>query len=138
MGEKAEQELKEAFYEEKSKQDMPEGPKDPNIISSGRGDQLFYDTGTGRFFRASVLWLEKCQQEISHRIFTDDYASANELADMLGLPCTTYGNLLGWNTKDLDSSTKLIDMAWTHCSMSDWGEPYGILEYDIHERFKDY
>ena len=136
MGEKAERELKEAFHEEKSKEAMPEGPKDPNIVSSGHGDSLFYDSGTGRFFRADVAWLERCRLEISHRIFTDEYASANELADLLNLPCTVFGNLLGWNTSDLDSSTKEIDMRWTYCSMSDWGEPYGILEYDVHERFK--
>lgn len=137
LGEKAGQEFKEKYAEKRSKEDMPKGPKDPAIHATGHGDQLFYDGGTGRYFRASVAWLEKCQNEISHIIFTDDYASANELAYLLGLDCTTYGNLLGWNSDDLDRSTKKIRMEWKHCSMSDWGEPYAILEYDVHERFKE-
>lgn len=137
LGEKAEKELVDKFNEDKSKEAMPKGPKDPAIHATGHGDQLFYDTGTGRFFRASVAWLEKCQNEISHLIFTDDYASANELAYLLGLDSTVYGNLLGWNSDDLDRTTKKISMKWSHCSMSDWGEAYGILEYTVHERFKE-
>lgn len=136
FGEKAESEVQDEYYREQSEKTMPEGPKDTSIISTGKGDQLFYDSGTGRFFRASVSWLEKCRVDISQIIFANDYASANELADLIGLPSTTYGNLLGWNVDDLDGHEKLIFMRWDRCYMTEWGETYAVVEYPVHEHYK--
>ena len=137
VGDKRESEIRDSFYEEQAKEHMPTGPEDRHIASTGEGDKLFFDQGTGRFFRSSVRWLDHCRHAISNNIFSYDYASANELADLIGLEPTSYGNMLGFNVNDLDPQTHLIDMRWSRCYMSPWGEPYAVLEYNVHERFKE-
>ena len=136
IGEKEESKIRDSYYEQLSKESMPESSDDRTIIQTGEGDKLFYDEGTGRFFRASTRWLDHCRNAISHEVFAHDYASANEFADIIGLPCTTYGNCLGFNSNDLDSYTHLLDISWNRCYMSDWGEPYAVLEYTVHERYQ--
>ncbi len=136
IGEKEESKIRDEYYKELSKETMPESSDDRTIIQTGEGDKLFFDSGTGRYFRASTRWLEHCRVEISHEVYAYDYASANELADIIGLSCTTFGNELGFDTEDLDHSTHLIDMRWDRCYMSDWGEPYAVLEYTVHPRYR--
>ena len=137
LGEKKESEIRDSYYEQKANDHMPDGPEDRHIACTGEGDKLFFDEGTGRWFRADVRWLDHCRHEISHEIFTNDNASANELAYLIGLEPTTFGNVLGWDTDDLDPVNHLVDMRWNRCYMSPWGEPYAVLEYNVHERFRD-
>ena len=136
FGEKAESEVKDEYYREKSQEVMPSGPKDSCIICTGHGDQLFFDTGTNTYVRASVQWLEKCRVDISQIIFANDYASVNEWRDIFGLGCCTFGNYLGWNNKeDLHGHERLIDMRWNRCYMTDWGETYAAIEYTAHDNY---
>lgn len=137
IGNKAESEIQDAFYKEKIEESMPDGPQDSSIICTGRGEQLFYDVQSGRYFRCSTVWLDKCRVDISHMIFTDDYASINELYYLLGLPAVSLGNLAGWNNKDdLDTSTKLIDMRYDiRCFMTSWGETCATLEVSAHDGY---
>lgn len=137
IGEKAESEIKDEYYREQSQKVMPEGSQDSCIIHTGHGDQLFFDSGSNTFFRASVQWLEKCRVDISQLIFANDYASVNELYDFIGLNCCSLGNLAGWNSKDdLFGRERLIDMRWNRCYMTEWGETYAVLEYTPHDRFE--
>ena len=137
IGEKAEAEIQDAYYKEKIENTMPSGPQDSSIICTGRGEQLFYDAATGRYFRCSTLWLDKCRVNISQMIFTDDYASLNELYYMIGLDPVELGNLAGWNNKDdLDSTTKLIDMRYdTNCYMTKWGETCATFKVMAHDGY---
>lgn len=137
LGEKKESEIRDSYYEKEALKDIPEGPDDRCIICTGEGDYLYRDNGTKQWFRASPRWLDHCRHEISKSIFTYDSASANELADIIGIEPTEFGNLLGFDTDDLDSATHLIDMRWNRCYMSPWGEPYAVVEYSVHERFRD-
>ena len=137
VGEKEYEKLEYKLQEEKSREVMPEDEKSIDIAQSGHGDQLFFDVGSQRFFRASTNWLERCREQISHNIFTDGYASANELEWLFGLTPSMFGNKLGWSYDDLDDQTKKIDMKWTKCYMAPWGETYAAVEYEVHERFKE-
>ena len=136
IGEKKESEIQDSFCEKQAMEDIPNGPDDRCIICTGEGDYLFRDNGTKQWFRASPRWLEHCRNQISHIIFTYDDASANELAEIIGIETTDFGNLLGFDTEDLDKQTRLIDMRWNRCYMSPWGEPYAVVEYSVHERFR--
>lgn len=138
IGEKKESEIRDSYHEKQAINDMPEGPNDRCIICTGEGDYLFRDNGTKQWFRASPRWLEHCRTQISHLIFTYDNASANELAEIIGIEPTDFGNLLGFDTDDLDPHSRLIDMRWNRCYMSPWGEPYAVVEYNVHERFRNY
>ena len=137
IGEKAEAEIQDAYYKEKIENTMPEGPKDSSIICTGRGEQLFYDIQSGRYFRCSTLWLDKCRVDVSHMIYTDDYASINELYYLIGLDSVSLGNLAGWNSRDdLDNTSKLIDMRYDRrCFMTSWGETCATLEVNAHDSY---
>lgn len=137
LGEKKGSRVIDSYYEKQAKESMPDGPEDRHITNTGEGDDLFFDEGTGRWFRADVRWLDHCRHQISNDIFVNDSASANEWAYMVGLESTTFGSVLGWDTEDLDPVNHLIDMRWNRCYMSPWGEPYAVVEYNVHERFRN-
>ena len=130
LGEKKAKAIEDDYYQEQAQKNMPSGPKDMNICLTGHGDQLYFDEGSSRFFRASPQWLEKCKVDISHQIFVDNYASVNDFYYILGIPTCGLGNLAGWeSTHDLDSDD-LIDMRWdSRASTADWGETFGFLTY---------
>lgn len=137
VGDKEFEKIQTDFHEAEAKEHMPDGPHSPDIAQSGHGDQLFFDVGSQRFFRASTNWLEKCRDEISHSIFTDGYAGANELEYMFGLTASMFGNKLGWDYDDLDDQTKKISMRWDKCYWAPWNETYAAVEYEVHERYMD-
>lgn len=137
FGEKKAKEIEDEYYQEQAQKNMPSGPRDASICITGHGDQLYFDEGSSRFFRASPQWLEKCKVDISHQVFCDNYASVNDFYYILGIPACGLGNLGGWeSTHDLDSDS-LIDMRWdVRAGTSDWGETYGFLTYWPKSRYK--
>lgn len=137
IGEKAELDIRDDYWREESQKHLPSDKNDNVIICTGHGDQLYYDEGSGRFFRASPQWLEKCKVEISHKIFCEDYASVNELYYIMGLPTVALGNNTGWNSKYDLNADHLIQMRWDVRSYAtDWGEFYGCLDYEPNIRFR--
>lgn len=137
LGDKKAKEIDDDYYHEQAQKNMPAGPSDRNICVTGHGDQLYFDEGSGRFFRASPQWLEKCKVDISHDIFVNNWASVNDFYYILGIPDIEFGNGYGWNSShDLDSDD-LIYMRWDlRAGTSDWGETYGFLSYEAKTRFK--
>lgn len=137
FGEKKAKEVEDEYYQEQAEKNMPTGPRDTNICITGKGDQLYYDEGSGRFFRASPQWLERCKVDISHEVFVNDNASVNDFYYILGIPAIDLGNGAGWeSTHDLDGDN-LIDMRWDlRAGTSEWGETFGYLSYRARTRFR--
>lgn len=82
------------------------------VIITGNGDVLCYDTITGRYFESNVETLRKAQNDINQQILTNMYASLWDFYELIGLPSTAYSNEVGWNTDtllDLDFSTVLSE-----------------------------
>jgi hypothetical protein len=72
-------------------------PRPETVIITGGGDQLCYDTLTGRYFKSTAEKIRKAAQDLDARILQDDmYASQNEFYDLLGLDGCTAGQELGW------------------------------------------
>ena len=137
LGDKQAKEIEDEFYQEQAEKNMPAGPRDTSICLTGKGDQLYFDEGSGRFFRASPQWLERCKVDISHEVFVNNNASVNDFYYILGIPAIELGNGAGWeSTHDLDSDN-LIDMRWDlRAGTSDWGETFGYLSYRAQTRFR--
>ena len=137
LGERKAKEIEDDFYQEQAQKNMPSGPNDANICQTGHGNQLYFDEGSSRFFRASPQWLEKCKIDISHEVFVNNYACVNDFYYILGIPACSLGNLAGWeSTHDLDRDD-LLDIRWdSRASTSDWGETFGFLTYYPKTRFK--
>lgn len=74
---------------------------DSQVIITGGGDQMCYDTLTGRYFRSDIELIRRAENEINRRVLADMYAAHNEFYDLLGLAQTTIGDELGWNIDNL-------------------------------------
>jgi hypothetical protein len=74
---------------------------DAQVIITGGGDQLCFDTLTGRYFHSDIEEIRRAENEIKRRILTDMYAPHNEFYDLLGLEAVTVGDELGWNIENL-------------------------------------
>ena len=76
--------------------------QDAQVIITGGGDQLCFDTLTGRYFRSDVETIRRAENEINHRIINGDmYASHNEFYELIGLEGVVVGNELGWSLENL-------------------------------------
>lgn len=80
---------------------MDENPVgDTQVIITGGGDALCYDSITGRYFRSDVEKIRRAENEINHRILNDMYAAHNEFYALVGLDGVTIGDELGWNIEN--------------------------------------
>jgi hypothetical protein len=92
------------------------------VIITGNGDVLCYDTISGRYFKSNVETLRRAENDVTAQIYNDQYASLHEFYTLIGLPGTKYSNEVGWNPENrlyLDFSTVL----------SEDGQPCLSLEY---------
>jgi Family of unknown function (DUF6353) len=87
--------IDDEIMEAKIKRDPP---KEGTVIVTGGGDQLCYESLTGRYFRSSAEKIRRAAQDIDARILQGDlYASLNEFFGELGLDSTSMGELMGFN-----------------------------------------
>ena len=103
---------------------------DSQVIITGGGEQLCYDSLTGRYFRSDVELIRRAENEINRRVVNDMYASHNEFYELLGLAPTTIGDELGWN---IDNFIEIILTA--HLAQD--GVPCLAIGY-VHMPRKDY
>jgi len=82
------------------------------VIITGNGDMLCYETLTGRYFMSNIEALRQAQNNINAEIINNMYASQNDFYSAIQLYQTEYGDELGWevgNLVDLEFSSKLAD-----------------------------
>lgn len=94
------------------------------VIITGNGDVLCYDTITGRYFQSNVEALRKAQNDVNQQVLNNMYASLYEFYDLIGLPPTEYSSEVGWNTDvmlELNFSTTL----------SEDGRPCLVMNYQV-------
>ena len=79
---------------------------DAQVIITGGGDQLCYESLTGRYFKSDIEKIRQSENEINRRMVGGDmYASLNEFWALVGLASTTIGEELGFN---LDNFVTLV------------------------------
>lgn len=82
------------------------------VIITGNGDVLCYDSITGRYFNSNIETLRKAQNDINKIIIQDMYASLYDFYTLIQLPPTPYSNEVGWNVDgllELEFSTVLAE-----------------------------
>jgi Family of unknown function (DUF6353) len=99
-------------------------PDSTQVIVVSGGDQLCYDSLTGRYFKSDIEKIRRAENEINRRILNDMYAAQNEFYDLVGLPYTTIGDELGWN---IDC---MVDLRFTSHLREDTGEPCLAIGYN--------
>lgn len=127
IGEKKEQSVRDAVAKEKVEQ-TPVQTKE--VIITGRGESLCYDSVSGRYFKSDMETIKKAENELDARLRNEMYVSLNEFYYEIGLePLRVIGEDLGWN---IDSG--YLDLNFSSQIASD-GTPCLVLDYGVAPRY---
>ena len=64
----------------------------------GDGEQLFYDSFSGQYFKSTMANVNNAEYQINRDLVMRDYATVNEFYDYLGVPPIDSGDELGWSS----------------------------------------
>lgn len=82
------------------------------VVIIGKGEQLFFDPITGRYFMSDMETIRKAVNDINFRVLNQNYAAQNEFYSMVGLPNVELGDELGWTPEHefrVDFSSQITD-----------------------------
>lgn len=96
IGEKKEQKIRDAIVQDRV-MEMP--PEYNDVIETGHGTTLMYDTSKGIWFKSSINYIESVVNELNARLNTgsEGFVTLNEFYIELGLDPIKYGDIMGWN-----------------------------------------
>lgn len=76
--------------------------KDDSLVEvTGTGNQLCFDTFTGRYFRSTAAHVQKIVNDLNEEINRFGYVCLNDFYSGVGLRNTEVGEMLGWGTEGL-------------------------------------
>ena len=102
-------------------------PTDSTIIITGGGEQLCYDSVSGRYFKSTIEKIRQAANEVNYRLNREDSMSLNEFYDYLDLPSIDIGDRLGWNLRD---KSDMLEIRFSS-TLTDAGEPCLVMSYDV-------
>lgn len=126
LGEKKTKAIKDAIT--KDHLDKHPVPSDDQIVFTGNGDVLCYDSYTGRYFYSNAQKIQQAINKVSHYLILDMYVSLNEFYDSIGLHQVPMGNDLGWNVDDCINAQVPITLT---AILTDTQVPCLCIDYDI-------
>jgi hypothetical protein len=94
------------------------------IIITGSGEQLCYDSYTGRYFKSDIETIRHAQNTINAQVISDMCASQNEFYDLIGLSSASFGEEVGWTTDNL------LEIIFSS-HLSEDGRPCLSLDYRV-------
>lgn len=105
-------------------------PVEENIINTGNGTTLFYDSLTARYFYSDINHIRSAVNELNKRILSENemYVCLNDYYDEIGIPRADVGELLGWNIDNLVSMGE-PDAKWFTTNTSD-SKPCGVIKFN--------
>lgn len=109
LGEPKEREARDEIAQERQDKNPV---KTSEVIITGTGEVVCYDSITGRHFKSDMERLRKAQNDLNEKLINEVYASLTDFYDLIGLSGTPYSDEIGWNTEkmlELDFSTVLSD-----------------------------
>ena len=93
-----------------------------NVFATGKGDQLFYDPLSGRYFTSEKLAVQEAMNNANRTIIGDMWITTNEWYDELGLEPIGLGDTVGWNVD------RLMDISFSTGETPD-NRPCYVLDY---------
>lgn len=120
---KKEDDVRSAINEDRIKNDPVEEDK---IVDTGKGDTLFYDAFSGRYFKSDISYVERAVNLLNHQLLYDEGVSLNDFYDLILLEPNKFGEDFGWNRNtnglvELNLDSKLADDG-TPCVVLDFIE----------------
>lgn len=130
IGEKKERVVRDKVSEQQIK-DNPVSKTE--VIVTGKGNTLFYDTHSARYFYSDLEKIKRAENKLNKQILSDPFDAGRSLNDLyreIGLPGTEVGEHLMWNVNigliDIYPSAQMADEGSEH-----EGEPCIVLNYNI-------
>lgn len=99
------------------------------VIITDKGESLFCDSISGRYFKSDMNTIEKAVNTINRRLLNEMSVSLTEFYSEIGLSPTSLSEELGWNMNEgqieIDFSSQITDD----------GRPCIYIEYEIAPRY---
>lgn len=122
VGEDKEREIKDAVAKGKIEKNPP---RTSEVVFTGTGKVLCYDSITGRYFKSDKETIRKAVNDLNMRLRDEMYVSLNDFYYEIGLKETKFGDLLGWN---MDRG--YIDVEYSS-QLDDSGTPCLVIDYSV-------
>ncbi len=121
LGAKKEQVVRDEIAQDRVNR-TPVGKQE--VVITGNGDVLCFDSLTGRYFISNMETIRKAMNDTNARILSDNYASLSDFFYRIGLSATTISDEVGWNVDNL------MDIHFSTV-MSEDSKPCLSLEYHV-------
>ena len=103
--------------------------KDSQIIVTSKGNTLFMDSMSGRYFKSDIDQIKKVVNELNRKLVYENYISLNEFYGEIGLDHVKNGNLVGWNI-----NSGLIEPDFSTC-LTDDDQPCVVLDFFVTPKY---
>jgi hypothetical protein len=97
-------------------------PIPQNLVVMTGNKQLCFDGMSARYFHSTMEDLKKAQNDLNHRILSDNYASLTDFYNLIGIDGNQLSDNIGWNVD------KLLEISFTTCLSPDQ-EPAIAMDY---------
>lgn len=92
----------QTIYDEIAQNRVNQNPASTReVVITGNGDVMCYDTLTGRYFLSSMEKIRAAANDVNQLIIAQDYASLSTFYDRLGLSATSFSEEVGWRVENL-------------------------------------
>lgn len=132
VGEKKAEEVEAAVTNEEIKAACDVNGEPIVVHPTGRGDQLYYDKWSGRFFRSDRAAINEAITEVVENVGAQMFVSLNEFYAYLGLPEIAAGDEFGFYDRpyikeettwvETPAGDKAIALAYTPKIRNKWGD----------------
>lgn len=97
IGQKKETDIRDAMAQDR----VDRNPvKSTEVIVTGRGETLCYESLTGRYFKSDIDTIKRTVYEFNKAMLDDGFICLNDFYYELGLPPVEMGDRLGWRVED--------------------------------------
>ena len=133
IGEKKEKQVMDAIAKDKLEKN-PIGQRE--IIRTGRGDTLWYDPLSDRYFYSDIEKIKKAANDLNSRMFDEMNISLNEFYNEIGLKEIALGSEIGWDINRGDkidvyvSAQPIEDVQSEH-----YGKACLVMEFNYPPRY---
>jgi hypothetical protein len=95
------------------------------VIITGKGESLFYDSLSGRYFKSDMETIRRVQNDFNRDLLSEMYKTVNEFYGEIGLADTVMGMSTGWTV-----DRGMLDVHFS-AKLADDGTPCVVIDYTI-------
>ena len=99
------------------------------IINTGKGNTLCYDSLSGRYFLSDIEHIRQILNKASRDLISETFMTVNNVYSELGLRNTDMGDNVGWHIND-----GLIEPYFSS-QLTENGTPCLVLDYEVAPRY---